>query len=235
MNHYPEASTNAKEVQKEYAREAIADEPTIDTARKLVVVGRESVFSQEIVDYALERAERMSYEIIALNTAPLSCETFKLFSSSRNKICEDFEDLSKKMSERFRKRPKKNIPFAHVVKFKESYGVLKELKNEIGEMALTQKALRALQNVNDSWLTISFFFMSLELFIRLRQNTLQALCPGMDGEANRVDLSRRSLDEGGGSQERRRVYRAIALRRRIGYDAILLNTQPLAAGCSIYL
>ena len=90
--HYPEASTSADQGQKEYACEAKADEPTAETTRKLVVVGRESEYSQEIIDYAIEMAERMSYEIIALNAAPLSCETFKLFSSSRDKICEDFED-----------------------------------------------------------------------------------------------------------------------------------------------
>ncbi len=69
MDHYQEANENAKEGQKEYAREAIADEPTVEAIGKLLVIGRESVFSPEIIDYALEMAERMSYEIIALNTA----------------------------------------------------------------------------------------------------------------------------------------------------------------------
>jgi hypothetical protein len=133
MNHYQETSATAEEERSENAREEIADRPTVETAKKLVVVGRESVFSQEIIDYALEMAERMSYEIIALNTAPLSCETFKLFSSSRNKICEDFEDLSKKNVRAFQEAAeKKGIPFTHVVKFSESYEVLKELKVEIG-------------------------------------------------------------------------------------------------------
>jgi hypothetical protein len=48
------ASSNTKEGQKEYAREAIAGEPTVEVAGKLLVVGRESVFSPEIIDYALE-------------------------------------------------------------------------------------------------------------------------------------------------------------------------------------
>jgi hypothetical protein len=46
-----------------------------------------------------------------------------------------------------------------------------------------------------------------------------------DSEANRVDLSRRSLDEVGSSQERRRV----------GYAVITLDTPPLAAGSFISL
>jgi hypothetical protein len=149
MEQYPEASANADEGQKEYTREAIADEPTVEAARKLVVVGRESVFSQEIIDYALEMAERMSYGIIALNTAPLSCETFKLFSSSRNKICEDFEDLSKKNVRAFQEAAeKKSIPFTHIVKFNESYEVLKELKNEIGEFEFVVSEMEDQENAS---------------------------------------------------------------------------------------
>lgn len=146
---YQEAIENAEAGQQGYVREAIADESTVEAARKLVVVGRESVFSQEIIDYALEMAERMSYEIIALNTAPLSCETFKLFSSSRNKICEDFEDLSKKNVRAFQEAAeKKSIPFTHVVKFNESYEVLKELKNEIGGFEFVVSEMEEQENAS---------------------------------------------------------------------------------------
>jgi len=62
------------------------------------------------------------------------------------------------------------------------------------------------------------FQLPTSLFELRRDKTAQ-----QDGEANRVDLSRRSLDEVGSSQERRRV----------GYDAISLDTQPLAAGSFI--
>jgi hypothetical protein len=133
-DHFQEVKANTDQGQKEGACEAKADEQTVETIRKLVVVGRESEYSQEIIDYAIEMAERMSYEIIALNAAPLSCETFKLFSSSRDKICEDFEDLSKKNVRAFQEAAeKKCIPFTHVVKFNDAYEVLKEIKNEIGE------------------------------------------------------------------------------------------------------
>jgi len=130
----PEAITSAETGPESLTQEALQTAPEIEVARKLVVVGRESVFSEDIIDYALEMAERMSYEIVALNTAPLSCATFKLFSSSRNKICEDFEGLSKKNVQVFQEAAeKKGIPFTHVVKFNESYEVLKEIRNEIGE------------------------------------------------------------------------------------------------------
>ncbi len=102
---------------------------------KLVVVGNESIFSRPLIDYAVDMAQRMSYEIVALNTAPLSCETFKLFSSSRNQVCQDFQELSEKNVVAFKEEVRQlNIPFSHVVKFCETDRAIEELQKEIGEI-----------------------------------------------------------------------------------------------------
>jgi len=102
---------------------------------KLVVVGRESAFPQDLVDYALDMAHRLSYEIVALNTAPLSCETFKIFSSSRSKLCEDFQVLAEKSAADFRAEvSQRGIPFTHVVKFSDVDGALRDLQDEIGDI-----------------------------------------------------------------------------------------------------
>jgi hypothetical protein len=130
---YQEAMTFAQAGQHEYAREAFQEDKVQEASRKLVVVGKESAFSREIIDYAIEMAERLSYEIVALNTAPLSCDTFRLFSDSHNKICQDFRDISEKNVAPFKKlASEKGIPLTHIVKFSDSYEVLAELKNEIG-------------------------------------------------------------------------------------------------------
>jgi len=106
-----------------------------ETQARLVVVGNESTFSDEIVDYALEMAERRNYRIIALNTAPLSCDTFRLFSSSRNQVCSDFEAISVRNVETFETAAKeRNIHFTHVLKFVEVDDALDELQNEFGEI-----------------------------------------------------------------------------------------------------
>jgi hypothetical protein len=98
---------------------------------QLLVMGRESTFSQEIIDYALEMAQRMSYEILALNTAPLSCETFKLFSSSRNQICEEFKSMSEKNATEFQQAAaEKGIAFNHIVMFSEPEEALQDLSKE---------------------------------------------------------------------------------------------------------
>ena len=149
MDRYQKAVTFAEAGEQASAQEALQTEPVKEEPRRLVVIGRESVFSQEIIDYALEMAERMSYEIIALNAAPLSCETFKLFSSSRNKICQDFTELSQKNVRLFQESAEKGgIPFTHVVKFSTTHEILIELKKEIGEFDFVVSEMEEQENVS---------------------------------------------------------------------------------------
>ncbi|HHC25064.1 MAG TPA: universal stress protein [Desulfobacterales bacterium] len=111
------------------------EEETHEEAARLVVVGRESVFSDSMVDYALEMAGRMDYQIIALNTAPLSCDTFRLFKSASSQICGDFEELSCKNVMSFEQKARgKDIDFTHVIKFVETDEALEEIQQEYGEI-----------------------------------------------------------------------------------------------------
>jgi hypothetical protein len=120
MDKYQEAITFAEAGESEHAIETMAERSEEQTPAKLLVMGRESTFSKEIIDYALEMAKRMSYEIIALNTAPLSCETFKLFSSSRNEVCDEFQKMSEKNAGLFQQAAsEQGIPFDHIVMFSE--------------------------------------------------------------------------------------------------------------------
>ena len=148
-DQYQKANTFDGAGQEGQTQDAPQTEPTAEVSRKLVVLGRESVFSQEIIDYAIEMAERMSYEIIALNTAPLSCETFELFADSRDKICEDFEALSQKSVQVFQEAAeKKKIPFTHIIKYSDADEVLKTLKHEIGEYEFVVSEMGAQANVD---------------------------------------------------------------------------------------
>lgn len=131
MDKYQEAITFAQAGEAEYAMAAVADKKEERKPEKLLVVGRESTFSQEIIDYAIEMAQRMSYEILALNTAPLSCETFKLFSTSRNQICEEFKTMSEKNAALFQQAAaEKGIPFDHVVMFSEEDEALQNITKD---------------------------------------------------------------------------------------------------------
>jgi hypothetical protein len=136
MDQYQEAITFAEAGQPEHVQELLmTDEGEEKTAAKLLVVGRESTFSREIIDYALEMAQRMSYEILALNTVALSCETFKLFSLSSNKLCQEFREISEENVGVFRQAAERiGIPISHVVKFSEPNEALEEMKKEYGDI-----------------------------------------------------------------------------------------------------
>ena len=136
MDKYQEAITFAEAGEAEYAMETMAEQKEEHTPTKLLVLGRESAFSQEIIDYALEMAQRMSYEILALNTAPLSCETFKLFSSSRDQVCEEFKSMSKENAALFQElAAEKGIPFEHIVMFSEPEEALETINRENKDIA----------------------------------------------------------------------------------------------------
>lgn len=105
-----------------------------EPAAKLVVMGNGSAFSNEIIDYALEMSQRMNYEILALNTAPLSCETFHLFPSSRNSICREFHDMATKNAAAFQSQAEaRGLHFTHCVKFVDTDTALEEIQKEFGE------------------------------------------------------------------------------------------------------
>ncbi|GBC63164.1 hypothetical protein DENIS_4157 [Desulfonema ishimotonii] len=98
---------------------------------KLLVVGRESTFPPEIVGYALDMASRLSYEILALNTAPLSCETFMRFSASRKKVCEDFREISAHNAKIFAgEAAARQIPFEHIIRFSAADEAIAEIRRE---------------------------------------------------------------------------------------------------------
>ena len=136
MDKYQEAITFAEAGESDYAMETMAEHREEQEPTRLLVMGRESDFSKEIIDYALEMAQRMSYEILALNTAPLSCETFKLFSSSRNQVCEEFKSMSEKSAGLFQEAAaEKGIPFDHVVMFSEPEEALESINKEHKDIA----------------------------------------------------------------------------------------------------
>jgi hypothetical protein len=136
MDKYQEAITFAQAGESEYAMETIVEQREDQSPTKLLVMGRESTFSKEIIDYALEMAQRMSYEILALNTAPLSCETFKLFSYSHNQVCQEFKNMSEKNARLFQESAsEKSIPFDHVVMFSEPEEALESINREYKDIA----------------------------------------------------------------------------------------------------
>jgi hypothetical protein len=130
------AANGQRDDKRQEAEAVVAEPPESGHAQtaikgKLVVMGRESTFSNEVMEYAIDMARRMSFEILALNSAPLSCASFSLFSTSRNKLCDEFQSISKDNALVFRQNAESNgIPFTHVVKFDEPEQALTSVQQE---------------------------------------------------------------------------------------------------------
>jgi CheY-like chemotaxis protein len=100
---------------------------------RLLVVGRESDFPRELIQYALEISKRMSYAILAMNAAGFNNESFKLFPKARERVCQEFKEISEKNASLFRQAAQKeDVPFAHLVKFCERDEAIDELINDLG-------------------------------------------------------------------------------------------------------
>ncbi|MFO7840185.1 MAG: universal stress protein [Desulfosalsimonadaceae bacterium] len=98
----------------------------------LLVIGNGDTFSKEMIDYAIEMAQRLSYNILALNLAPLPRETSRLFAPSREKLRE-FEATAEQNAQEFKeKAAEKGISFSHAVKFGEQDSAIKETEKEYG-------------------------------------------------------------------------------------------------------
>jgi predicted alpha/beta-fold hydrolase len=137
MEKYQEAVAFAEAGEQEHAKTLFHAEADVaeERAGRLLVVGREGTFSREVIDYAIEMAQRLSYEILALNTAALSGETFRLFSSSHRKLSEDFRALSEKNARPFQQEAERvGVSFAHVVKFGDRDEAIDEVNREFGNI-----------------------------------------------------------------------------------------------------
>lgn len=122
------AEANHPEMTDGFAEDRRAEAVEEPAPSRLLVVGNESAFAEDMISYALGMAKRMSYEIVALNAAPLSCRTFKLFSDSRDQLCRDFQRLSEESAQAFRERAAAaGIAFTHIVKFDETETAVEEV------------------------------------------------------------------------------------------------------------
>lgn len=123
---------------RELLQEGTPEMPECDpemTRGRLLVLGRHCDFSHDLVEYALQMSKRMSYEILALSAAGFDGQSFKLFPTARNRVCEDFEEISRKNATVFERAARKQgIPFTHRVKFCDRDEAIEEVTQEVGEI-----------------------------------------------------------------------------------------------------
>ena len=138
MEKYQEAVTFAEAGEQEHVQALFQGdvvEQVEERPCRLLVVGREATFSKEVIDYAIEMAQRLSYDILALNTAAMSGEAFRLFSSSQRKLADDFRALSEDNVKVFQKEAERaGVAFDHVVKFGDRDEAIQEINRELGNV-----------------------------------------------------------------------------------------------------
>jgi len=95
---------------------------------KILVVGYEEGFSEKLINYALGMAERMNYDIAALNVIPVGK---RLFSSLQDRIKDELKTKTENGAAAFRARAsEKNILFSHTVKFGDIDRTINDLSRE---------------------------------------------------------------------------------------------------------
>jgi len=103
--------------------------------KNLVVASHDSRFSEDMVSYALEIAQRMDYGIIAVNAANLTHDVTEFFSTTHEELYKDFKQTSIKNVESFRKMAaERGLKFAHTTKFSNIDHSIDEIVKECGDI-----------------------------------------------------------------------------------------------------
>lgn len=130
FERYTEAITFAEAGLQETAQELVAEEQA--EKAKLLVVGHEDTFSKQVADYALGFAERMGYEIIALNVNPMAIQSSRLLEPYSDRLRQEFNARCEQSVGTFQHScHEKDIPFTHLAKFGEVDECIKEVQREI--------------------------------------------------------------------------------------------------------
>jgi len=97
----------------------------------ILVVGREGDFSPALREYSIGLADRLGYEIVALNTKHIPGESSPGATQFREHLRQDFTAKSLQAAESFRSECElAGICFRHEVKFGDTTGVIRELHQE---------------------------------------------------------------------------------------------------------
>lgn len=96
--------------------------------RKILIMGREPYFSETAVDYAINLAERLGYDLIAMNVGSESASQGFFHSPYRRFLKERFKMRARSAAGLIAARAReKGLAFEHLVKFGELNRALEEL------------------------------------------------------------------------------------------------------------
>ncbi|MEW6658598.1 MAG: universal stress protein [Thermodesulfobacteriota bacterium] len=116
-----------------------------EVPRKILVVGRGDTLDEEAVDYAVNLAERLGYDLIGLNVNPALGQKSRFFSPYKYHLREKFAQRAKTAGEDLKKvLAKKGIGFEQVVKFGDLGKAVAEVNRQIKriEFVITQGGVK---------------------------------------------------------------------------------------------
>jgi nucleotide-binding universal stress UspA family protein len=103
--------------------------------RKILVVSREDAFTEPVMEYATSLAERMGYELIALNVGTAASD--KAASGYRQHMQEEFERrATAAVAVLQQKAAARNIAVTHVVKFGDVGAAVADINREYRRVEL---------------------------------------------------------------------------------------------------
>lgn len=124
-----EAIAMAEAGAQELARETIVH-AKMERA-KILVVGKEDIFTEPVLDYAVGLAERLGYDIVAMNVNTVMGHSGKFLSPFKKNLRDEFE---KRADEAFsalqQKASSRNIHCEHVIKYGDFSKAVEELHHE---------------------------------------------------------------------------------------------------------
>ena len=147
MSEVKDGGTPVEDQQK---GETEAESATSKSRHKILGVGTDDSFSQQLVEYAVWFAKRMEYEIVALNCVPFGHEAPKVLTPYQEELQKEFESAAAKGAELLAYRAKlEGVEFSHLVKFgspdkciREAYGEIEELEFVLALFQQEQQVLR---------------------------------------------------------------------------------------------
>lgn len=92
-----------------------------------------SRFPEEMMEYAIDMARRMNYDIIAVNAANLTHDITAFFSTTKETLYKDFRETAQKNIQPFRQMATDHgILFSHSIKFSGIDQAIEEIAAECG-------------------------------------------------------------------------------------------------------
>jgi hypothetical protein len=116
-----------------------------EVPRKILVVGRGDSLDEEAIDYAVNLAERLGYDLIGLNVNPTLGQKSRFFSPYKYHLREKFAQRAKTAGEDIKKKlAQKGIGFEQVVKFGDLGQAVAEVNRQIKriEFVITQDGIK---------------------------------------------------------------------------------------------